>query len=511
MGQCGNIFFALFGAVGLVGVIGASTTTVLKGPVSTMARVTDQTMVKNDMMAATQALSQHSLARADADCDGDGMIEPLPHRAGPSGPVGGGVVPANLGVSMVDPWKTDYGYCAWDHGYWTRSDDIAGCGGASAGRLNGAGADHHPVIVLVSAGPNGVFETNCHDYVDDAAPLTTGLAGGDDIVRAVPYGQFMMPSSAQARLDELPDAACTPASVGLMRVALGIVQRCTESGWTEISSEGETDLNFTPVTNAMLGASHQSNTVTFGILPAPLAVTINNGGRLSINGGGPVVSGIIASNDTLTLSGTAPTVPETERVYTVTVGAVTRHWRIITRDAYIGKLTITPSHTGAMTVNGPGNPAYGATIGFIVSNEGERPVGPLSAASLSNTTHFAFHSGGAYVGDDCAGKILQGTIGGPDNCVIDVRPKATADTPYYEGTLTIADADMSVEASMSGSATGWGCHVPWGGYIANGASVTAFATACSLLSCTSQTRQCTDGVLSGSFQYQTCNVLLSCL
>lgn len=41
--QSGNIFFMLFGAVGLVGVVGAATTTIMKGPVRSMSEVTGLT------------------------------------------------------------------------------------------------------------------------------------------------------------------------------------------------------------------------------------------------------------------------------------------------------------------------------------------------------------------------------------------------------------------------------------------------------------------------------------
>lgn len=54
------------------------------------------------------------------------------------------------------------------------------------------------------------------------------------------------------------------------------------------------------------------------------------------------------------------------------------------------------------------------------------------------------------------------------------------------------------------------CNLPWGGTLADGASVTAYATTsgCGSGGCASQTRNCLGGVLSGSYQYQTCGTSL---
>ncbi len=516
--QNGNVFIALLGALVLIGLLGSAAMSVLRGPVAGMARVTEQTIAKNDMIAAMTLISEKTLAQPGADCDADGMVEPIAYRTGASNvPTGGGLLPSELGMSYQDPWKREYGYCAWDHGSKKRSDNVAACGGNSAARLNGVNAAKETAIAIVSSGPNGVFETTCREWADGNndqiadLPLVEGAGESDDIVRVIPYGQFMMPASAKAKLEALPDAACMSTSVGLMRIVLGVVQVCTEGGWAEIAPASGGDISFVPVTNAVVGSSHQSNIITVGTLSAPVSVSISGGATLSINGGGPATSGTLSSGSTLRLSGSAGSAPETTRTYVVQIGAITKIWTITTRDAYVGNLSITPTLKDGMTVTGPGSPAYGATTGFVVSNTGERPTGVLGSAALSNTTNFAFNTGGGYVGDNCAGKVLQGTLAGAQSCVIDVRAKASNDSAGYQGTLSISDGMLSVSATLSGSASGWSCNLPWGGKIANGASMVAYLTSCSLLSCTSQSRVCTNGVLSGSYQHQTCNVLLSCL
>src|SRR5690606_31442747 len=121
-----------------------------------------------------------------------GIIEPLVYRTGSNVPTGGGILPANIGASYIDPWKHDYGYCAWDQGPVTKSDDHANCGGTEAGRLNGSPNATHAVIAVISAGPNGVFESACYDWVDvdmdDEPDVPTILrpAGSDDIIRQMP-------------------------------------------------------------------------------------------------------------------------------------------------------------------------------------------------------------------------------------------------------------------------------------------------------------------------------------
>lgn len=53
------------------------------------------------------------------------------------------------------------------------------------------------------------------------------------------------------------------------------------------------------------------------------------------------------------------------------------------------------------------------------------------------------------------------------------------------------------------TATSCGCTLPWGGTLAEGASVTAYQKS-SANTCRSEVRKCTNGVLSGSYQYASC-------
>lgn len=182
--QSGNVFFALFGAVGLVGVIGAASMTILKGPVAGMQKVTKYTVAENAMIAAGRL----SIVAANADCDDDAVNEPLEwaDAGAEPAPSGGGLIPSAIGAAKQDPWGNTYGYCVWDHG---AAIDNAGCGGASQNRLAGD-ADIESdaggiVIALISSGPDRVFQTSCGDDPD----YVTKPSGSDDIVLTYTYGE----------------------------------------------------------------------------------------------------------------------------------------------------------------------------------------------------------------------------------------------------------------------------------------------------------------------------------
>ncbi len=187
LNQSGNVFFALFGAVGLVGVLGASAMTIMKGPVRAMQTVTQKTVAENQMIAGGR-LSLIGAAKSDlggGDCDGDGYIEPVPWATTGTGtaPVGGGFIPATLGAARQDPWGNTYGYCIWDHG--TKVADTA-CGGATQKRLRGTSAGEEKVaIAIISSGANRTFETTC----GNDPTYITRVANSDDVIMEYTYAE----------------------------------------------------------------------------------------------------------------------------------------------------------------------------------------------------------------------------------------------------------------------------------------------------------------------------------
>jgi len=200
--QSGNVFFALFAAVGMVGVLGASMSTVMRGPVTSMATVTKRTIAENNVIASGKLaiVSATTQQPESGDCDADSFVEPIPFRdAGASPhPTGGGFIPTTIGASMTDPWQVQYGYCAWDHGAVTVSDNNVGCGGSGANRLEGAPSDTQMAIAIISAGPDMTFQTQCNAFVDANTdnvadvPLINKPGASDDIVLGHTYAEANM-------------------------------------------------------------------------------------------------------------------------------------------------------------------------------------------------------------------------------------------------------------------------------------------------------------------------------
>ncbi len=183
--QSGNVFFAMFGAVGLIGILGASMMTIMKGPVRGMQRVTKYTVAENNMIAAGRlALVAAAQQDGGGDCDGDGYVEPVPFGDTGTGsaPGGGGYLPSTIGATSQDPWGNTYGYCAWDHG---DEIDNAGCGGAGQNRLSGSTDETNIALAIVSSGPDKVFQTTCAD--DDT--YITRPSGSDDIILQYTYAE----------------------------------------------------------------------------------------------------------------------------------------------------------------------------------------------------------------------------------------------------------------------------------------------------------------------------------
>lgn len=166
-GERGNIFFALFGAVALLGVVGSGANMLMRGPIASMVAVQKAAKTDTQMNMAAAVVMQAAAAQAVADCDGDGLSEPLAADMGFTAMTGAGRIPAGLGAPEIDPYGTPYAYCAWDH----LTVDPAAC----PGRLAGATPAGPVLIAIVSAGPDKVFQSEC-----GAAPDYLIHAAGDD-------------------------------------------------------------------------------------------------------------------------------------------------------------------------------------------------------------------------------------------------------------------------------------------------------------------------------------------
>jgi hypothetical protein len=193
-GERGNVFFTLFGAVALVGVIGVATSTLMKGPVGTVVNLNQKAKVESQLQIARKLAALYAAQGEYADCDNDGTIEPA--RAdiattGCSGLItGGGCLPVGVSAAKTDPWGTLVGYCAWDHaasGGAGSQMDGSDCGYVTgeAPLLRGTNAADKPVLAVISAGPNRTFEVSCHDH----DTYVQRPANSDDFVFAWTYDE----------------------------------------------------------------------------------------------------------------------------------------------------------------------------------------------------------------------------------------------------------------------------------------------------------------------------------
>ena len=109
----GNILFVLFASIAMVGAVGVIGMNMMKGPVRAMAQITKRTIAENHIIASGRLVLIMS-AKDNGDCDGDGMVEPLPWmNAGANvAPLNGGLLPSTIGAALMNPWGNEYGYCA---------------------------------------------------------------------------------------------------------------------------------------------------------------------------------------------------------------------------------------------------------------------------------------------------------------------------------------------------------------------------------------------------------------
>lgn len=283
--QSGNIFSVLVGAVAVVGVVSVVAYTTLTGPISSAARTSNATITKN------QIISNHKLIVMDAmggptggDCDGDGAVEPRPWRTG-AGPTGGGLLPNTIGLTVKDPWNSDYGYCVWDVGAQRKA---AGCGGAAANRLSGSptptagNIDTQTVIAVISPGPDRIFQSTCVNYVNATTPVMT--VGGDDIVQKYTYAESATATSLLWSLKMSDPATTLP---GTRNVEIGSDISLSTAG--AISALA---VNTTGAVNAAGGVRFGNETTV-----APGGCDNNNAGLTRFNtvsGGLEVCNGINA-------------------------------------------------------------------------------------------------------------------------------------------------------------------------------------------------------------------------
>ena len=417
-GQSGNVFFAIFGAVALVGVLGAGVATFIKGPLATSVKLTKANTAENQMAIGAQIAVMATASQATGgDCEdpdgagpltGDGFVEPMEWRSPTTEPVptNGGLVPLTLGISKKDPWGTEYGFCVWNHGPTTSG---SGCG---ANMLAGTNSTAYPVVALISAGPDKTFTTTCRTFATADANTDGDLDDGGD-------------SPLVSKAAETDDDIITTYTY---EEATGV------SGGLWALKSGD------------------PGTATIG-------KNIETTGTASLQGGILLPDKSLITCD----ASTAGVMAMNGNAIEICDGA--GNWTAITGGGTLGGpgLVLDIVNQTGMDITAPCGQAtcYSSNVTFTLTNN----ITPAATSdtlvvSLSNTTDFE------KVSDNCNGNTLAAAA----TCQIVVRAKATTNKSYT-ATLSITGNNNPL-ATLAGTSTGFGCTVggtaPGGYYIGCG-------------------------------------------
>jgi|GEM_PF-6193978 len=193
----GSVFTVLLAGVALAATLSVVLYQVISGPMASVVRVSNKTAAKNQLQSVGSIIIMDAINGATGgDCDNDGSVEPKAwkDKGTSNAPVGGGLLPPNIGAPMSDPWGSDYGYCVWDTG----TDNVPSIDGSCDiegvnNRLSGTPdpavgeAQSQTVLAVISAGPDRIFATECRPYVDTTTAVL--IVDGDDVVQQYTYNE----------------------------------------------------------------------------------------------------------------------------------------------------------------------------------------------------------------------------------------------------------------------------------------------------------------------------------
>lgn len=439
----GNIFLAIFGAIALVGLLGASVMTFMKGPLATSIRLTKINTAENQMQIGSQvAVMATANQPNNGDCDADGYVEPLEWRVATTEPhpVNGGLVPLSVGISKKDPWGTEYGYCVWNHGPRTSG---SGCG---SNMLEGANLRVHAVVAVISAGSDKKFTTTCRSFSAADRNSNGSLLDAVDLP---------LVSKAAETDDDLITTFTYEEATGVSGGLWGL--KPTDPG--------------TAIINKKIEATGVADLKGGMLLPDKSFIDchdIQNAGVMAKSGGGIEIcdgagnwSKIGGSSGNLGTSAPCAVPADAGNVRFNAVNGLPEFcdgttWRPFTLASNLANLVLTPMNQNAMNVDGANNLdvvnctsasgfACGAGVTFTVQNQGGM-VSANMVISMTNATNFV------KTADTCHGHSLP-PLG---SCTIIVKPKANGNTAFT-GNLQIT-ANNNPFAMMQGSATGFGCY-----------------------------------------------------
>lgn len=204
----------------------------LAASASEIAGLADMTRAATQRIAVQQAII--TLASGGIDSDGDGFIETLPMLPGTGAPTGGGFIPLGSPAPKTDSYGVRLGYCAWDNG----------ATNASTNRITGnTSAPSAPVLAVISAGIDNVFNTTCADIAAGTSSV------GDDYVMVYTTMQIQQgnsgtlyfgdPVASLTALQGLSTGALSDGQVRLTKDTNSLYRWNINTGaWVPVSGSG---------------------------------------------------------------------------------------------------------------------------------------------------------------------------------------------------------------------------------------------------------------------------------
>jgi len=424
--EAGNVFFALFGAVAVVGVLGAGIMSTMRGPLTTMVEVNRAEEARSVIRLNARLVLRNA---ATDQCDADDFTEAVePVTCSPS-PTGGGCLPSNVGATMTDPWGTAYGYCAWNHG-----SENAACGNV----LPGDDDVTHVAIALISAGPDRQFTTTC-------ANLYTGGPNGDDIAQRIEYNDA---------------AAAAGGSAGNLWTAVdddnASIDRNIDVQGTANFNDAVSGTAFSATGNISSDLEVASPVVTTDLIqPIAPGSTVELSGNFDISGdltGG--VDNILSIDDGLAVTGTSTFTGDGDFDAALNVdGATTLNNTLaVTGASTLAALTATGAVDFDTTLNVDGNTTLmgelsvddAATFGSWVTINADGDTAGVDAFVVNNSTPIEIlnldQAGNLKIAGSLAvGDVTDGHIMVADGTAFVSVPVSNDVTIANDGAVTIAN------------------------------------------------------------------------
>ncbi|MFP4402878.1 MAG: hypothetical protein ACLFPJ_00825 [Candidatus Woesearchaeota archaeon] len=256
--------------------------------------------------------------------------------------------------------------------------------------------------------------------------------------------------------------------------------------------------NFENIDSSLLDDFVYSEIITPSNYDGPLEVNITGDGnpKLKINSGDWITEGFMYLGDTLQLRLTSPTEENTTYSSILTLGNYSTTWNVRT----------------GFSCNLPWGEIINHSENVTAFNNSSVPCGSLCINETRTCDDGVLN--GSFTNQSCSVVICESCTSPCGNTVI----HGETDT-CYERCSTSSETRTCDDGSWNSSfSSGYtyseenqncnSCTLPWGGTISHGQSTTAYHSSsvpCGS-SCTSQTRTCNDGTLSGSYDYQSCSV-----